>query len=65
MTTLSFLSLNASAKDETYSVQIKATIALELTGTGEIRQRELYFGDIPLMTDRGTFIINGAERVCR
>ena len=31
--------------------------------TGEIRQKEIYMGDIPLMTSRGTFVINGAERV--
>ncbi len=60
---IKFSELECKRKGRTYSVQIKATIALELTGTGEIRQRELYFGDIPLMTERGTFIINGAERV--
>ncbi len=31
--------------------------------TGEIRQKDVYMGTIPLMTERGTFIINGAERV--
>ena len=31
--------------------------------TGEIKEQEIYFGDFPLMTDTGTFIINGAERV--
>jgi len=49
-------------KGRTYSVPIKATISLELPD-GEIREKEIFFGDIPVMTDRGTFIINGAERV--
>jgi DNA-directed RNA polymerase subunit beta len=49
-------------KGRTYNVPIKATISLELPD-GEIREKEIFFGDIPVMTDRGTFIINGAERV--
>lgn len=50
-------------KGLTYSVPIKAKINLIFMDTGEIRQKHIYIGDIPLMTDRGTFIINGAERV--
>ena len=50
-------------KGLTYSVPIKAKINLIFLETGEIRQKSIYIGDIPLMTDRGTFIINGAERV--
>ncbi|GHV20239.1 DNA-directed RNA polymerase subunit beta [Spirochaetia bacterium] len=50
-------------KGLTYSVSLKALINLIFTTTGEIRQKDIYMGDIPLMTDRGTFIINGAERV--
>ncbi len=50
-------------KGLTYSVPLKANINLVFLNTGEIRQKEIYMGDIPLMTDRGTFIINGAERV--
>ncbi len=50
-------------KGITYSVPLKAKINLIFQQTGEIRQKEIYMGDIPLMTDRGTFIINGAERV--
>ena len=42
---------------------LKARINLLFQQTGEIRQKDIYMGDIPLMTDRGTFIINGAERV--
>ncbi len=50
-------------KGLSYAVPIKARINLVFQNTGEIRQKEIYMGDIPLMTDRGTFIINGAERV--
>ncbi len=48
---------------KTYAVPLKAKIGLEFRETGEIREQEVYFGDFPLMTSRGTFIINGAERV--
>ncbi|MCU0578752.1 MAG: hypothetical protein MUF69_04310, partial [Desulfobacterota bacterium] len=41
----------------------KNLINLKIQETGEIRQKEIYFGEIPMMTERGTFIINGAERV--
>ncbi len=50
-------------KGNTYAVPIKARINLIFLETGEIRQKDIYMGDIPLMTERGTFIINGAERV--
>jgi len=50
-------------KGVSYAVPIKARINLIFQETGEIRQKDIYVGDIPLMTDRGTFIINGAERV--
>ena len=50
-------------KGLSYSVPVKADISLVFNNTGEIRQKVLYMGDVPLMTDRGTFIINGAERV--
>ncbi len=50
-------------KGHSYAVPIKARINLVFLETGEIRQKDIYMGDIPLMTDRGTFIINGAERV--
>ncbi len=51
------------SKGATYAITIKARINLIFLETGEIRQKDIYMGDIPLMTDRGTFIINGAERV--
>ena len=50
-------------KGLTFAVPLKARINLVFQQTGEIRQKDIYMGDIPLMTDRGTFIINGAERV--
>ena len=50
-------------KGQNYEIPIKAKINLVFLQTGEIRQKEIYMGDIPLMTERGTFIINGAERV--
>ena len=50
-------------KGATYAITIKARINLIFLETGEIRQKDIYMGDIPLMTERGTFIINGAERV--
>lgn len=49
-------------KGRTYGVPVKANLSLVMK-SGEIRQKEIFFGDFPLMTDRGTFIINGAERV--
>jgi DNA-directed RNA polymerase subunit beta len=50
-------------KGHSFAIPIKARINLVFLETGEIRQKDIYMGDIPLMTDRGTFIINGAERV--
>ncbi len=50
-------------KGLSYAVPIKAKVNLVFQETGEIRQKNIYVGDVPLMTDRGTFIINGAERV--
>ena len=50
-------------KGLSYVIPLKARINLIFWGTGEIRQKEIYMGDVPLMTGRGTFIINGAERV--
>lgn len=47
----------------TYSSPIHVTAQLMVKETGEIKQQELYFSDFPLMTDAGTFIISGVERV--
>ena len=60
---IKFNELECKQKGLTYSVPLKARINLIFQQTGEIRQKDIYMGDIPLMTDRGTFVINGAERV--
>ncbi len=60
---IKFSEAECKQKGLTYAVPIKARINLVFLETGEIRQKDIYMGDIPLMTDRGTFIINGAERV--
>ncbi|MDR1363207.1 MAG: DNA-directed RNA polymerase subunit beta [Spirochaetaceae bacterium] len=58
-----FTEQECKQKGLTYSVSLKARVNLIFKSTGEIRQKDIYMGDIPLMTERGTFIINGAERV--
>ncbi|MCL2026518.1 MAG: DNA-directed RNA polymerase subunit beta, partial [Leptospirales bacterium] len=50
-------------RDATFAAPLKATIRLIRKDTMEVREQIVYMGDIPLMTTRGTFIINGAERV--
>ncbi len=55
--------IECKKKGRTYSVPLKAVISLELSANDELREKEIFLGDIPLMTDRGTFIVNGAERV--
>jgi len=50
-------------KGLSYAVSLKARVNLIFQQIGEIRQKDIYMGDIPIMTERGTFIINGAERV--
>ncbi|MFW6365688.1 MAG: DNA-directed RNA polymerase subunit beta, partial [Spirochaetota bacterium] len=50
-------------RDVTYASPLKATIRLIKKDSMEVREQSVYMGDIPLMTSRGTFIINGAERV--
>jgi len=60
---IKFSELECKQKGLTYAVPLKAHINLVFQQTGEIRMKDIYMGDIPLMTDRGTFIINGAERV--
>jgi DNA-directed RNA polymerase subunit beta len=53
----------AKRRDSTYAVQMYVPTRLINKETGEIKEQEVFIGDLPLMTDRGTFIINGAERV--
>ena len=60
---IKFSELECKQKGLTYSVPLKARINLNFKESGAILQKDIYMGDIPLMTDRGTFIINGAERV--
>ncbi|MEY3332156.1 MAG: DNA-directed RNA polymerase subunit beta [Cuspidothrix sp.] len=50
-------------RDSTYAVQMYVPTRLLNKETGDIKEQEVFIGDLPLMTDRGTFIINGAERV--
>ena len=53
----------AKRRDSTYNVQVYVPTRLIDKESGEIKEMEVFIGDLPLMTDRGTFIINGAERV--
>jgi DNA-directed RNA polymerase subunit beta len=55
--------LECKRRDATYSVQVYVPARLINRDTGVIKEQEVFIGDLPLMTDRGTFIINGAERV--
>ncbi|MDR3164683.1 MAG: DNA-directed RNA polymerase subunit beta [Synergistaceae bacterium] len=53
----------ARNRDLTWARPIRAKISLKNLKSGEIKEEEIYVGDFPIMTDRGTFIINGTERV--
>ncbi|NLN27511.1 MAG: DNA-directed RNA polymerase subunit beta [Firmicutes bacterium] len=50
-------------RDATYSAPLKVRVRLINRETGEVKEQEVFMGDFPLMTENGTFIINGAERV--
>ncbi|MBN1692949.1 MAG: DNA-directed RNA polymerase subunit beta [Dehalococcoidales bacterium] len=50
-------------RDQTYSAPLYVKVRLLVKDTGEIKEQDLFFGDIPLMTSKGTFITSGAERV--
>ncbi|MDR2608119.1 MAG: DNA-directed RNA polymerase subunit beta, partial [Treponema sp.] len=60
---IKFTEQECKQKGLTYAVSLKARVNLIFKQTGEIRQKDIFMGDIPIMTERGTFIINGAERV--
>ncbi|MDR0589554.1 MAG: DNA-directed RNA polymerase subunit beta [Spirochaetaceae bacterium] len=60
---IKFSEQDCKQKGLTYAMPLKARINLIFQQTGEIRQKDIYMGDIPIMSERGTFIINGAERV--
>ena len=51
------------ARDATYAAPIKVRVRLRNKETEEIKEQEIFMGDFPLMTEAGTFVINGAERV--
>ena len=53
----------AKERDATYATRLHVKVRLINKETGEIKEQEIYLGDFPLMTDTGTFVINGAERV--
>ena len=55
--------LECKARDATYAAPLKVSVRLYNKETGEIKEQEIFMGDFPLMTDSGTFVINGAERV--
>ena len=50
-------------RDATYAKPIKVRVRLRNTETDEIKEQEIFMGDFPVMTNGGTFVINGAERV--
>ena len=51
------------ARDATYAAPIKVKVRLRNKETEEIKEQEIFMGDFPIMTQAGTFVINGAERV--
>ena len=53
----------AKRRDATFASQMYVTCRLVNKETGEIKEQEVFIGELPLMTERGTFVINGAERV--
>lgn len=55
--------LEARENNISFEAPLKASVELTNKVTGEVREQEIYLGDFPWMTDRGTFVINGAERV--
>ena len=61
--TLKYNEEEARERDANYSAPLKAKVRLINKDTGEVKEQEVFMGDLPLMTEKGTFIINGAERV--
>lgn len=55
--------ITAKNKNISYEAPLRCKVKLVIKKTGEIKEQEIYLGDFPIMTDRGTFIINGVERV--
>lgn len=54
---------DSKERDVTYSAPLRVKVRLINKETGEVKEQEVFMGDFPLMTDTGTFVINGAERV--
>jgi len=50
-------------RDMTYAAPLRVNVQLIVKESGEVKEQEIFMGDFPLMTDNGTFIVNGAERV--
>ena len=55
--------LTAKSKNISYEAPLRAKARLVIKKTGEVKEQEIYLGDFPVMTERGTFVINGVERV--
>ncbi len=55
--------VTAKNKNISYEAPLRCKVKLIIKKTGEVKEQEIYLGDFPIMTDRGTFIINGVERV--
>ncbi|MFD1850714.1 DNA-directed RNA polymerase subunit beta [Oceanobacillus bengalensis] len=53
----------SKSRDVTYNAPLRVKVRLINNETGEVKEQEVFMGDFPLMTDTGTFVINGAERV--
>ena len=50
-------------RDANYAAPLKVNVRLTNKQTGEVKQTDIFMGELPIMTDTGTFVINGAERV--
>ncbi|HZK70635.1 MAG TPA: DNA-directed RNA polymerase subunit beta, partial [Clostridia bacterium] len=55
--------LECKERDTTYAAPLRVKVRLINKETGEVKEQEIFMGDFPIMTDNGTFIINGTERV--
>ncbi|WP_142413460.1 DNA-directed RNA polymerase subunit beta [Hathewaya massiliensis] len=60
---IKYLVEECKERDSNYAAPLKVKVRLRNNETGEIKEQEVFMGDFPLMTEQGTFIINGAERV--
>ena len=63
MDNIKFAVEECKERDTTYAAPLKVSVRLQNNETGEIKEQEVFMGDFPLMTEQGTFVINGAERV--